>query len=128
LLLLIIIKYRLTYLSTRSLSLVNTDRDIRLADLTGSGLTYISADARLTTGSYGIAQKWALALWKHPDLIDGLYYRSRYDPSRFCIVLFSDRFAHDNLIEKAINQNFLDPLFINQLTEILDKYDYGISS
>jgi hypothetical protein len=115
-------------LSSRCLSIVTADRDLDLADISGSGLTWVGADARLTTGSYSVAQAWAKALWQHSPHVDGLYYRSRYDPSRFCIVLFSDRLAADSLTAKPINQNFLEDLFVNQLIEILNEYNYTIGS
>ncbi len=115
-------------LSSRCLSIVTADRDLDLADISGSGLTWIGADARLTTGSYSVAQAWAKALWQHSHHVDGLYYRSRYDPSRFCVVLFSDRVATDSLTAKPISQNFLDDSFVNQLIEILNEYNYTIGS
>jgi hypothetical protein len=115
-------------LSSRCLSIVTADCALDLADLSGAGLTWIGADARLTTGSYSVAQAWAKALWEHPRHVDGLYYRSRYDPSRFCIVLFSDRVTTESLTAKPINQNFLDDLFVDRLIEILNEYDYKIGS
>jgi RES domain len=115
-------------LLNRCLSIVTADRDLDLVDISGAGLTWIGADARLTTGSYSVAQAWAKALWQHSHHVDGLYYRSRYDPSRFCIVLFSDRVATDSLIAKPINQSFLEDSFVNQLIEILNEYNYTISS
>jgi hypothetical protein len=115
-------------LLNRRLSIVTVDRPLELADLAGAGLTWIGADARLTTGSYTISQAWAKALWQHDRRIDGLYYRSRYDPSRLCIVLFSDRVSQKNLAEKPINANFLDRSFTNQLIEILNEYSYSIAA
>lgn len=115
-------------LSSRCLSIMTANRDLDLADLSGSGLTWIGADSRLNTGSYTVAQAWAKALWQHSRHVDGLYYRSRYDPSRLCIVLFSDRVATENLTAKPINQNFLEDSFINQLIEILNEYNYTIGS
>jgi RES domain len=115
-------------LSSRCLSIVTADRDLDLVDISGAGLTWIGADARLTTGSYSIAQAWAKALWQHSPHVDGLYYRSRYDPSRFCIVLFSDRVATDSLTAKPINQNFLEESFVDRLIEILNEYNYTIGS
>jgi hypothetical protein len=123
--------YRLvseTNLSNRCLSIVTADRDLDLVDISGAGLTWIGADSRLTTGSYSVAQAWAKALWQHSRHVDGLYYRSRYDPSRFCVVLFSDRVATDSLTAKPINQNFLEDSFVNQLIEILNEYNYTIGS
>jgi RES domain len=115
-------------LLSRCLSIVTADRDLDLADISGAGLTWIGADSRLTTGSYSIAQAWAKALWQHSRHVDGLYYRSRYDPSRLCIVLFSDRVATESLTAKPINQNFLEDSFVNQLIEILNEYNYTIGS
>jgi RES domain len=107
---------------------VTANRDLDLADLSASGLTWIGADSRLTTGRYTVAQAWAKALWQHSRHVDGLYYHSRYDPSRLCIVLFSDRVATENLTAKPINHNFLEDSFVNQLIEILNEYNYKIGS
>jgi RES domain len=115
-------------LSSRCLSIVTADLDLDLADISGAGLTWIGADSRLTTGSYSVAQAWAKALWQHSRHVDGLYYRSRYDPSRLCIVLFSDRVDPESLSAKPINQNFLEDSFVNQLIEILNEYNYTIGS
>ena len=62
----------------------------RLVDLTGAGLARIGADNRLNTmtADRGLPQRWALALWRHPQRPDGLLYRVRHDPSRFGVALF----------------------------------------
>lgn len=116
-------------LISRCLSTVSVNRDIQLADLTGEGLTIIGADARMTTDGYNnyqVSRQWAMALWQHSKAIDGLYYRSRYDPSRLCIVLFSDRVSADSLSEQRVNSNLLEPEFIPELIKVLDLYGYAI--
>lgn len=107
-------------LQSRYLSKLRTSHPLKLIDLTGGGLTHIDADARLLTGDYTIAQQWSLAFWQHPEKIDGIYYRSRHDPSRFCIGLY-DR-AQNNL-EISLKKNFLDDKA--RLAEILELYQYG---
>jgi hypothetical protein len=118
-------------LISRCLSTVSANRDLRLADLTGQGLTIIGADARMTTDGYNhyqVSRQWAMALWKHSTAIDGLYYRSRYDPSKICIVLFGDRVFVDNLSEKRVNSTLLDIDFIPELIKVLDLYGYAIGN
>jgi RES domain len=110
-------------LSKKAFSIITIDRDLQLVDLAGAGLAHIGADARLTTGSYQVSQQWSLALWKHPALVDGIYYRSRLDPSQFCILLFEDRFMDNQLIEKKIASSLID---YPELLEILNSYQYGL--
>jgi hypothetical protein len=107
----------------KALSIITIDRDLQLVDLTGMGLAHIGADARLTTGSYQVSQQWSLTLWKHPDRVDGIYYRSRLDPSQFCILLFEDRLTDNQLVEKKIASSLID---YPELPEILNSYQYGL--
>jgi hypothetical protein len=65
----------------RGLARIETRRPLRLVDLTGAGLAHLGADERLCSGDYSVAQRWSLALWQHPARPDGLYHRSRHDPS-----------------------------------------------
>jgi hypothetical protein len=74
-------------LALRGLSRVEIVQDLRVVDLTGSGLARIRADGRLTTGDYAVAQRWSLALHDHPDQPDGLIWRSRFDLSRVCLAV-----------------------------------------
>jgi hypothetical protein len=92
--------------------------------LTGGGLSQIGADARLTTGSYAVSKRWCLAFWEHPQRVDGLYYRSRHDLSRFCIVLFKDRLPEDILTAQPYNQSFLDESFVPEFKSIASEYGY----
>lgn len=113
------------FLRSRCLSTVTPKRDLRLVDLAGAGLTRIGADGRLTTGSYQIAQAWSHALYRHPDRVDGLYYCSRYDPSKLCVALYDGRVEVDDLEEQRVTaENLLDPSFDSELQQFLDRYGY----
>jgi hypothetical protein len=110
-------------LRQRDLSQLTVNRPLRVVDLTSSGLARLGADNRLCTGDYRLAQRWALALWRHPDQPDGLMYRSRLDPARQCVALF-DR-AQD-----AITASSLGPLADSRhhslLASLLDTYGIGL--
>jgi RES domain len=112
-------------LQKRALSTVWIDRPLTLTDLTGAGLAHIGADSRLTVGSYQVSQAWALAIWNHPDRVDGIYYRSRMDPSQCCIMLFQDRVDLTLIHEAQIVDNLLN---YSDLQKILDAYKYLRSS
>jgi hypothetical protein len=113
------------FLELNCLSIVYPQRDLRLVDLTGSGLTQIGADARLTTGTYSLSQLWSQALYNHDDKVDGLYYRSRYDPSRFCVALYNGRLSREEFREERITRdNLLDRSFEVELQQILNEYGY----
>ena len=113
------------FLRSRCLSTLTPKRDLRLVDLEGAGLTRIGADGRLTTGSYQIAQAWSQALYRHPDRVDGLYYCSRYDPSKLCVALYEHRVKISDLEEQRVTaDNLLDLAFDSELQGFLDRYGY----
>lgn len=83
------------WLATRCLCVVSATRPLRLVDLSsGTALKRLSvrADGRLADGPHEVSQRWAAALWAHPDQPDGLLYRSRNAPDHRSIALF-DRAA-----------------------------------
>lgn len=75
-------------LRSRGLVELQVRRALRLVDLTGPGLAQLGADQRLCTGDYRMAQRWSLALFRHPDASDGICYWSRHDPARLCAALY----------------------------------------
>lgn len=109
-------------LKQRYLARFDADRLLQLVDLTGSGLVKIGADARLTSGSYEIARRWAKAIFEHPQGVDGVKYFSRLDNTRACFGLF-DR------ISSHLQETNLGTLLDNHATllaQILDHYGYGL--
>jgi hypothetical protein len=111
-------------LQIKAISTIQVNRELRLADLTGAGLAWIGADARLTTGSYRISQQWSLALWQHPQGIDGIFYRSRLDPDQLCILLFEDRFKEGDITERKLSSSLLE---YQELLSVLEYYQYGLN-
>jgi len=107
----------------RDLSLLTVNRPLRLVDLTSSGLARLGADNRLCTGDYHLAQRWALALWRHPDQPDGLVYRSRLDPARRSVAIF-DR-ARDALTVSSLG-TLADSRHRSLLASLLDAYGIGL--
>lgn len=120
-------KYRLIttdVLNRRRMTEISGDRNLSLVDLTGNGLTLLDADARLLTGSYQIAQEWSRKLQEHPEQPDGIYYRSRHDPSRFCLALYQLRVGS---ILTVINPfDLLSKKYERRLAAILNEYQYGL--
>ncbi len=70
------------------LTLVTPVEPLRCVDLRGPGLARVGADARLTTGSHLVAQRWSLAFWSHPSAPDGILYRSRRDPAETALAIY----------------------------------------
>ena len=99
-------------LAERVLTRIDAGRPLRLIDLTGSGLSRIGADARLTTGSHAIAQQWSRAMWAHAAAPDGITYRCRHDPARLSVALF-DR------TERSVQAVKLGSLSDSQLIDVL---------
>ncbi|MBA2277615.1 MAG: RES family NAD+ phosphorylase, partial [Chloroflexia bacterium] len=62
----------------------------RVVDLTANGPLLIGADGRLcaSTDDPGLTQRWALALWRHPTVPDGLAYPARHDAAGLSVALF----------------------------------------
>jgi hypothetical protein len=121
-------KYRLISgeeLEKRRMSEVKSRRGLSLVDLTGKGLTLLDADARLLTGDYKIAQQWSKALQNHPSNPDGIYYRSRHDPSRFCLALYQIRTS--STLKTINTYDCLSDEYVNRLAAILEEYQYGLS-
>ncbi len=111
-------------LEKRRMTEVINNRALSLVDLTGKGLTFLDADGRLLSGSYDISQQWSKALQDHPENPDGIYYRSRHDPSRFCLALYQ---VQTNSILQAINTyDFMSDEYVDRLATILDEYQYGL--
>ena len=120
-------KYRLISseeLEKRRMTEIKSDCSLSLVDLTGKGLTLLDADARLLTGDYTIAQQWSKALQDHPSNPDGIYYRSRYDPSRFCLALY--QVQTDSKLQVANTYDFMSDEYLARLANILDEYKYGL--
>ncbi len=109
-------------LRQRNLIGITSARPLVLADLTGNGLVKLGADARLASGSYLMARKWAQAIFAHPQQVDGIKYRSRHDDTRFCWGLFD---KSRSLLSEENLGNLVEhhPLL---LSEILAHYDYGL--
>lgn len=110
-------------LAERSLSRVEAGQPLRLVDLSSHGLARLGADARLCAGDHAVAQRWAAALWNHPQQPDGLYYRARHDPARMALALY-DRAAAS--LRATLVCTLTDPSFAPRLGEILDTYGFSL--
>lgn len=110
-------------LAVRGWAQITPVRPLRLVDLSGNGLARIGADGRLCDGDHTVAQRWSLALWRHPASVDGLYYRARHDPSRMSVALF-DRAA--TAVHVVPDGRLMDSRHADLLGNILDEYDFSI--
>ncbi|HEX8906269.1 MAG TPA: RES family NAD+ phosphorylase [Longimicrobiaceae bacterium] len=112
-----------TTLEARTISRVPVLRDLTLARLHGPGLVRMGIGAEVVHGHpYARCQKLALELWSHPDEVDGIEYRSRWDNDRLNYALF-DR-AADALDAPDRALNLGDPAIFNP---ILWLYDVGVA-
>jgi hypothetical protein len=108
-------------LSEKCLSRIDVLRPLRLVDLTGPGLARLGADARLGSGDRAIAQRWSLAIWRHPSAPDGILYRSRRDPARLCAAVF-DRASAD--LKATRLGSLLDEPNLRVLGDVLAEYGF----
>jgi hypothetical protein len=111
-------------LEKRRMALIKTIKDLSLVDLTGNGLTLLDADARLLSGNYQVAQEWSKAFQNHVGQPDGIYYRSRHDPSRFCLALYEE--VTSDALKVDTVYDFLSDKYSLNLAAILDEYHYGL--
>ncbi|HWM89354.1 MAG TPA: RES family NAD+ phosphorylase [Thermoanaerobaculia bacterium] len=111
------------FLEERRLTRISVPAPLRLVDLTGAGLTWLDADARLPSGAYSVAQRWSRAFWSHPDQPDGVLYRSRFNLSLRCAALF-DRNSGGISMEDL--GPLLDAQNIGFLGEMLDRYGFAL--
>ena len=113
----------LSLLKTKNLSRIESDRALNLVDMTGKGLVLLGADARLASGDYRVAQRWAQALWQHPSQPDGLIYHSRHDDEHVCGAIF-DR-ASKNLSEHNLG-SLADQQNTRLLAALLEHYEFAL--
>jgi RES domain len=111
----------------QSISRLVANRVLKLVKAYDDGLSEIGAtDSISREDERSYTQKWSLALWKHPDLVDGIMYRSRLDRSRFCVALYSDRV--DRLLFHQAIEELSSGSFNPRLMEIIDTYGIGLIS
>lgn len=97
---------------------------LALVDLSGASLRRVGADTRVVSGDYQVAQRWALALWQHPQMPDGLYWRSRFDDNRYCVALFDRAKAS---LDPVILGAWDSADRVSLLAAILDAYGFGLA-
>lgn len=112
-----------TSLHLRGWARIEPLRNLRLVDLTGPGLAQLGADERLCSGEHDVAQQWSLALWRHSATVDGLFYRSRHDPSRTSVALF-DR--ADTALAVIRDGELLNDRHLAVLAQILETYHFAL--
>ena len=79
---------KLSFVQKRSISEVVTTAPLRLSSLHGPGMARVGANSAVSSGSYAVAQSWALALHDHSAIVDGIAYRSKHDDDEISIALF----------------------------------------
>jgi hypothetical protein len=106
-------------LQRRLLTRIQARRPLRLVDLRGPGLRQLGADGRLSTGDYGVAQRWSLALHEHPAQLDGILYGSRFDPRQDCLALFE---RASTAVMAGGSTDLVDAANAHLLSSLLDAY------
>lgn len=100
-------------------------RPLRLVDLSAHGVIDIGATGELCAladiDRLPLVRRWALRLYRHQDMPDGIYYRARHDQSRISIALF-DR-AGGVLTADCSTNHLADPA---KLHNLLVRYDVTI--
>jgi hypothetical protein len=110
-------------LKSHQLSKIRFSRELRLVDLVASGgLTRLGAEGSLANGlGYRNSQRWSEALRSHAAKVDGIYYRSRYDPALTACALFHHCQPFIEIVENCGTWTDQPAL----LGAILDHYQFG---
>jgi len=87
-------------LQERCLYYIHSERELVLAQLTGSGLAALNLDARLlAVVDYTAPQSWSRWIFEAPVALDGIQYPSRALPGATNVALFSR--SADALVEQS---------------------------
>jgi hypothetical protein len=109
-------------IAARALTLIHSERDLKLVKLHGTGLQQLGCDNAISTGPYGPCGAWADALWAHQSKPDGIAYQSRHDPGEICVALF----GRPDL--RLVTDETTDlPDMLPMLANILSSYGKSIS-
>jgi RES domain len=110
-------------LAKRTLSEIETSKELSLVDLTGKGLQHAGVTGDVSTAPH--EETWALsrAIHEHPRKPDGIRYRLKHDLGRIGIAIF-DRVAIAQLQVKS-RGSLADPSNAALLGRILEEYDKG---
>jgi hypothetical protein len=76
------------YVDLRAVTELRPDRELRLVDLHGRGLSRVGTTNAVSTGPYGPSWAWSDYLWSHRDSPDGIAYASRHNPQQICFAVF----------------------------------------
>jgi hypothetical protein len=88
-------------LKRKGLARLMTRHRLLLVDIAApAALARISADSRLFSGDYDVAQQWSRAFYEYPlPRLDGILYPARHDQTRTSIAVF-DRAEGIELVER----------------------------
>jgi hypothetical protein len=111
----------MTFLEERSFSEIEVTTPLRIVALHGAGLAQRGATSVVSSGPHGLAQQWLQAIHNHPQVPDGISYRSNHDNSELCVALF-DR-CQTSLRAGGARPIMMDP---TALATLLNHYNVGL--
>jgi hypothetical protein len=77
-----------TEVMSRAVSELTCNRDLKLVNLHGRGLSRVGTTNAISTGPYAPCWAWSDYLWWHRDEPDGIAYTSRHNPRQICYAIF----------------------------------------
>jgi RES domain-containing protein len=113
-------------LDERCLYRLHSERDLLLAQLSGSGLVALNLDAQLlTVVDYAMPQAWSRWVFEAPDAPDGILYPSRALPGATNLALFSR--CAEALVEQSLGSLWTWRSDTGaDVIEILDEQGWGL--
>lgn len=76
------------YIMARAVSELTCNRELKLVDLNGRGLSRVGITNAISTGPYTPCWAWSDYFWSHRDRPDGIAYASRHNPRQICYAVF----------------------------------------
>lgn len=95
-----------SYFRARCFSEIEVIAPLRILSLHGPGLARIGATSAVASGSHVASRDWSRAIYEHPDLPDGIAYRSKHDDGEHCIALFGR--ASDSIVPAGSPQPMIN--------------------
>jgi hypothetical protein len=114
-----------TDLRRRVISELAVEGGLGLVDLTGPGAARIGATGAISTDPHELVRPWSRAIYEHPALPEGIYYRLEHDLDRKGVAIF-DREGIAGAVRHEGRGILMDPSNAGLLGEILEEYDFGL--
>ena len=115
----------LSDLGMRSMTALETTKQLRFVDLRGHHLAQLRVDSKIFSYTdYSMTQLWSRAFFEHAGKLDGLLFHSRHNPERHAVAIFERAGSHCLRIQKTMG--LAGPEFATTLDRIVGLYQLNL--